>query len=345
MEKIELLSYQKALEKARLPINGKEPQLKLLLGNGFSRAYDEHIFSYDALLQKATFAKHGPLIKKVFARLKTSDFERVIRLFVEMKTVLQEFPKTWKRLISFASEVEGILKKALADTLAANHPDGPFSITEVEYTSVREFLRPYKDIYTLNYDLLLYWSLLHNEGGQVINVDDGFRNPDVTDCDYVTWEPENRYNQCVHYLHGALHLFDSGDEIRKFTWCRTGIRLKEQILAELNADRYPLIVTEGRSSSKKGKIFHNIYLASSYKSLLATGGVIFIYGASLQEHDEHILHALKENPKIGRVFCGLYGDVGNLSAVKTIERIRQLSVGLHKKEVYFFDAKSAKVWR
>ena len=345
MPQVELLSYAEAIDKAKGGVGNKIPKLSILLGNGFSRAYRDDIFSYDALLKRATFRRYGRFIRRVFSSLSTSDFERVIRLFVEMRVVLEGVNPKPRRIIDLLFKVEQVLKNALADTLAASHPDGPFVITDEEYATVHEFLGHFEDIYTLNYDLLLYWSLMHAADGTFRSVDDGFRNPDEQDCTYVTWEPENRLRQSVHYLHGALHIFDAGSEIKKFTWCRTGIRLKEQILGELSSNSYPLIITEGESSAKKAKIFHNIYLASSYKSLLAKSGVLFVYGASLQEHDEHILRALKENKTLKAVYYGVFGDPTSPSTAATIARVQTLGEGPHAKEVHFFDAKTAKVWR
>lgn len=335
----ELLPFSDALELARR--QGGE-KIHALLGNGFSRSFRDDIFSYDALLKKAKFKKHGTFLRRIFSRLGTSDFERVIRLFVEMKVVLRGLPRVPAKLVPLLDRLEQTLKDTLANTLAENHPEGPFEISNEEYRCAQKFLAHFERIYTLNYDLLLYWTLLNQDQG---GVDDGFRNPDDPSCDYVTWEPENRLHQCLYYLHGALHIFDSGDEIRKFTWCRTGIRLKEQIRGELTENRYPLIVAEGKASSKREKIFHNIYLASAYKSLLAIGGSLFIYGASLHEQDDHILRALGENTKLKCIFVGIYGNPDSPSASKTIARVQRLGSGKTGKRLYFFNSKAVKVWR
>ncbi len=335
MQEHDLISFEDALKQA----NKNGGKVHLLLGNGFSRGFRESIFSYDALLKRTKFNRHGPIIRRIFFNLKTSDFERVIRLLVEMRVVLSGLPKVPATILALLTDLEQTLKSALADTLAANHPEGPFEISGSEYESVLAFLSHFEKIYTLNYDLLLYWSLMHTERH---SVDDGFRNPEEPDSDYVTWEPENRYSQGVFYLHGALHIFDSGDEIRKFTWCRTGVRLKDQIMAELNENRYPLIITEGTASSKRERIFHNIYLASAYKSLLSITGSLFIYGAALHEQDGHILYALNQNTKLKHLFVGIYGNPDsptNSITIAQAERIRG------DKKLYYFDAQSAKVWR
>ena len=45
---------------------------------------------------------------------------------------------------------------------------------------------------------------------------------------------DNTDRQNIHYLHGALHLFDAGSELKKFTWVNTGRRLTEQIREALS---------------------------------------------------------------------------------------------------------------
>ena len=58
------------------------------------------------------------------------------------------------------------------------------------------------------------------------------------DASYVVWEPENSHGQNIHFLHGALHIFDAGSEIQKYTWNNTGVRLIEQIRNALTKEYY-----------------------------------------------------------------------------------------------------------
>lgn len=57
----------------------KQGRLKhLLLGNGFSMAYDANIFSYNAL---STFIDktNNPLLQKLFSIVKTKNFEQIMQ--------------------------------------------------------------------------------------------------------------------------------------------------------------------------------------------------------------------------------------------------------------------------
>jgi hypothetical protein len=124
------------------------------------------------------------------------------------------------------------------------------------------------------------------------------------------------------------------------------VRLKQQILTELSADRYPLVITEGHADAKKAKIFHNIYLAHGYKSLLSKGGALFIFGASLGPHDSHIVHAIKSNLKVTDVYLGIFGDHTSDANVATIASVQELlGGGRRAKRLHIFDSQTARVWR
>lgn len=91
----------------------------------------------------------------------------------------------------------------LVQAIAGRHPERPSDITEDQYKACRAFLAHFVgesrekhkgQVYTLNYDLLLYWTLLYDEVIQwnaddplasvleqtePLEHDDGFRAPDL----------------------------------------------------------------------------------------------------------------------------------------------------------------------
>jgi hypothetical protein len=126
--------------------------------------------------------------------------------------------------------------------------------------------------------------------------DDGFRHPDDPDEPYVSWQEAN--SPTVHYLHGALHLFDAKSEIIKYTWSKTDVPIVDQIRSALDEERYPLFVAEGDCPSKQERILHNAYLHKalrSFKSICepATGALV-IFGHSLAANDQHVLRMIAE---------------------------------------------------
>src|SRR5688500_9430879 len=115
-----------------------------------------------------------------------------------------------------------------------------------------------------------------------IPCDDGFRKPgDDPIADYVSWDPDNSKNQTVRYLHGALHLYDTGSEMKKFTWIDTQIPLIEQIRAALQQGSYPVFVSERTSNEKVERIRHNDYLCKMYRAFTELKGSLIVFGHSL----------------------------------------------------------------
>ena len=74
------------------------------------------------------------------------------------------------------------------------------------------------------------------------------------------------HGQNVHYLHGALHLFDAGYQLQKYTWVNTGKALVDQANEALKKNLFPVFVAEGSSRSKLTKIQHSAYLHHNFKS-------------------------------------------------------------------------------
>lgn len=322
----------------------REPHL--LLGNGFSRACRNDIFAYDSLFERADFSRLTSFARRSFELLGTTDFELVMRSLRSAAVLVRGHGSDSEALAAeLVSDADG-LREVLVAAIAGHHPEFPAEIAAESYASCRRFLSHFKDIYTLNYDLLLYWALMQEEIPPPVPHDDGFRTPDDGPREYVSWEIEKTNSQNVFYLHGALHVFDAPSELVKYTWCNTGIRLIDQIRRALTNNYYPLFVAEGKSEQKYNRIRHSDYLSRSYRSLSNITGCLFVYGHSLAENDEHILYAL-ERGKIRALFVSLYGSVTSPENAKIrgrAERIASLRPRSRTLDVKFFDAQSANIW-
>jgi hypothetical protein len=324
----------------------------LLLGNGFSIALRPDIFSYQSLYENADFSK-APHIKKIFELLGTSDFEAVIRSITNAEKLLHAYTGVPKALFDGLKQDAAELKNVLVTAVGKHHPDRPFDIEKAQYAACRQFLSNFDHIYTLNYDILLYWALMQDEVDKLeLRPDDGFRHPeDGEDVAYVVWL--EAHSPTVHFLHGALHLFDDGDKIIKYTWSKTDIPLLEQIRTSLDENRYPLFVSEGKSREKLEKILHNAYLHKalrSYESICdQTSAAMFVFGHSLAANDEHILRKIAQG-NVGQLFVSLHGDPdsdGNNDIRKQAAKLvakRQARSRAKSLELSFFQAESAAVW-
>lgn len=339
--KVDLLSFDEALAKG-----AGHTKKHLLLGNGFSRALRNDIFSYDALFDRAEFGTLSPLARRAFDVLGTTDFEIVMRALRGAASLVEIYASQNPGLAEqMRADADG-LRELLVRTIAANHPGRPGEVANAAYERCRVFLSCFSTVYTLNYDLLLYWALMQDELEPHVDSDDGFRTPDDGPTDYVTWEVEKTDSQKIFYLHGALHIFDGGTEIKKYTWVNTGIPLIDQIREALQNNLYPLFVAEGTTSQKLTRIKHNEFLGRAYRSFSKIGGCLYVYGHSMAANDEHIIKLIEKN-KVSHLFVGLYGNpdsVGNQYIIDRVLKIRNARPQKRPLEVDFFDAASAQVW-
>ncbi len=349
----------------------------LLLGNGFSIALFPDRFRYGSLLDQADFS-HLPLARQAFDRLGTTDFEQVIFALRQIATIGPIYGIE-HHSVELINKNADRLKELLVQAIAGSHPSRPSDVSDDQYSACRTFLSHFigdhrgktllGKVYTLNYDLLLYWTVLHTdldpmtiwlasaatEEPEALVNDDGFRAPeDDPLAAYVTWEAEGAADhQTLHFLHGALHLFDHGAELQKKCWERAGqIPLIDQIRAELALDKFPLFVAEGNSQGKLARIRHSGYLQRSLKSFASmcrsstkTGTALFIYGHSLAANDDHVLRFI-ERGKIENLYVSLFGDPASDFNKRIVARANRMALlrDRYPLEVSFYDAVDAAPW-
>ncbi len=338
-------------EEIMTSLNKKKRPISLLMGNGFSMAYDKEIFSYNALY---TFlnSQGDDQINKLFGAIKTKNFELVMQQLDTTIALLKVFSVDVgvQETIRVASQH---LKDGLLESIKELHPEHVYKIPEEKSVACAKFLSSFLcsggQIYTTNYDLLLYWVLMSQE---VINPIDGFGrellNPvEVSEGKEQEWSDlvwgPNQADQNIHYLHGALHLFDSGLEIIKEQYDFNNYLL-ENISTRLEAGTYPIFVTAGNGNEKLEHIRHNRYLSHCYDQLSCINGSLVTFGFNFGPYDDHIIAAInkaakfgsKHPPKLWSIYIGVYSE----SDKAYIESIQ----GKFHLKVHIFDAKSANVW-
>jgi hypothetical protein len=337
----EILTFEKAID-----ATSTEKHCHVLLGNGFSRACRDDIFAYSALFEQAQFDGLSPSARSAFEALKTTDFEVVIRVLRQAAAVSTLYLADGKQASEQMLADAEALRELLAATIARNHPNRPGEVALDQYQACKVFLSNFERFYTVNYDLLLYWTLMQSEIDPQVKSDDGFRQPDDGVEEYVSWEIENSNKQCVYYLHGALHLFDAGYEIQKYTWSQTGIALVDQIRAALRQGRFPIFVAEGTSKEKRARIKHLGFLERGLRSFAEIGGALFIHGHGLAASDEHILRLIDKG-RTKFICVGIFGDPASDDNQRIIRRAEAFNAGRKSKyqaDIRFYDASSAKVW-
>jgi hypothetical protein len=337
-----VLSFEDAI--ASSPDRAKR---KLLLGNGFSRACKDDIFSYEALYKQADFQALSPDVRAAFVALRTTDFEIVIKAIRQTAQLARVYVQDRPELVhTLIRDADG-LRDLLVDTIAKNHPARPQDIQKPRYEACRRFLDNFTHVYTLNYDLLLYWALMQDELSpfECLEFEDGFRKPEA-DADYVIWDSSSSHTQTIHYMHGALHIFDAGAELRKYTWCNTEIALIDQIKAALDNNSFPLFVAEDTHQAKMDRIMHSAYLGRSKSSFEQISNDLFVYGFAFGESDDHILQLIGQN-KVKHMFVGLYGDPQSPANKKVVQRAESIKGRRHQHhplDIKYYQAESARVW-
>jgi hypothetical protein len=325
--------------------------MSLLLGNGFSMSYDTNIFSYNALYTFLT-SQEDELLNKLFGVIKTKNFELIMQQLDMTIALLEAFGSdpALREQIRYASQR---LKDALLKSVKELHPEHVYKMPEEKSTACANFLRLFLEsggsIYTTNYDLLLYWVLMRQGVASPI---DGFgrelENPveaaegEEQEWSELIWGP-HKSNQNIHYLHGALHLFDSGADVVKEQYDWNGYLL-ENISARLDEGSYPIFVTAGNGEEKLEHIRHNRYLSYCYDRLCEVDGSLVTFGFGFGQYDEHIIEAInkaakfssKQPPKLWSIYIGIYSDAD-------IQHIKSIEKKFHPK-VRLFDARTTNVW-
>jgi hypothetical protein len=146
----------------------------LMIANGFSIKY----FKYANLLEKAGLDGGSPL-RRLFDALSTVDFEIVIRALEDAALVERTYNKE-KRARSLSSEADK-LRRTLVHAVRVTHPGHREDIAD-EIPACIGFLSQFDTIFTLNYDLLLYWVILEDtkrfqDGFGLAEDRNGFRWP------------------------------------------------------------------------------------------------------------------------------------------------------------------------
>lgn len=338
-----LLDYEEVLE--QLP----DGRVHLLLGNGFSIACDP-VFSYESLYERAREAGLSERAEAVFERLGTNNFEGAMRLLDDTHWVAQTYGLVEGGESEMLEDVER-LKTAVVQAVSDSHLAHTGEVPDERKEAALEFLQTYHNVFTVNYDLLLYWV---NMSAEDPPFQDGFRaDPDDHDSPYLVFHERMGRHPGVYYIHGALHLYRAAGELRKHSWVRTGERLTEQIREGLNERQYPVFVAEGKPEKKLEQIRQDGYLSYCLGKLGRIGSDLVVLGHALGYSDRHIVDTIAENTRIPNLFVGIYGspdDPANRATISSAEAIRDRRREIAERtranelDLYFFDSESVNVW-
>jgi hypothetical protein len=283
---------------------------------------------------------------QLFEQGGSDDFETVI-LHLQQSARLVELyePKNTGLCRALRDDAE-VVKRGLVDALITIHPPSAWKIEDEKYRAARQFLSPFGRIFTINYDLLLYWTVLQRKlSPPNVVVKDGFgrRGPGS-----LTWsQPSRADEQEIFYLHGAMHLYVQDGRLRKLEVPKG--RMVEELQSNLQVGKYPLVVTEGSCQDKESRIGRSAYLTYCHRRLARSAGALFIHGIAVSDNDQHILDAVADKgSRIDAIYVGLYGDPSVASdniRTKARQLVRaRMAKGGRTLRLMFYRSETASVW-
>jgi hypothetical protein len=191
----------------------------LLLGNGFSMSYNKDRFSFTSLLDSAVkkgLIKESSSVYQIFKEFDTKDFEEVVKLLETSVKVLNKYG-----VLNGADEKKILddsilLKKHLVEIITNNHPEKITEIPDEEYLNSASFINEFEKVYTLNYDLLLYWSTIKLMDfitqGKIkkdrLSSTDGFHEDDELGKDYVIFGNDSSPQEVFFYMGHYIYLIE-----------------------------------------------------------------------------------------------------------------------------------------
>ncbi len=295
----------------------------LILGNGSSISCSSN-FNYKNLYEKTDFIAEE---KCIFEKFKTENFECILRkLFQasEINKVLELDPEQ-----KVKTEYEAIRIK-LIETIKSIHPARENLGLPFIHNKVFNNLIKYKYIIDLNYDFILYWILSAQDEDIFPSEDDEHEKyPSESPFDYFYDGFCCSENEClsfnyeytdqcresdakpktgIFYPHGNLLLVRSRIDEETLKIISHG-NLIDTVDDNWKKGNTPLFVSEGTEDQKLRSIRSVPYLNYVYNEILGNlTEFIVIYGWSMSDCDDHLVHKIFHNKKVKKVAISIYTD-------------------------------------
>jgi len=315
----------------------------ILIGNGASIAIDDRL-SYRSLYEQV--CERGKLNNEIitmFEYFETTNFEFIMKLLLEASQVNGVLNIDEEKTKDYYYEI----RDSLISTIRDIHPTHP----SVEHLlpTIANFLVNFRTVLSLNYDLIVYWSMLVGN--------DNLECQWFKDC-YVRGEFEKDFSYLyrplspatgatlVFYPHGSIFLATDiyGNE-EKLSRSDDEFLLETILTRWKEKDYIPLFVSEGNTREKFHAITRSNYLDTIYDSILTKiNGSLVIYGWSASEQDEHIFDAIDHR---GITAIAVSVHTANPDWASYCVRIEDRFARTHnlrESAIYFFDSQCAGCW-
>ena len=254
----------------------------LVLGNGLSINIWSG-FAYSNLFKRASL-NHSAC--QLFSDFKTQNFETVLEALWHAERALAALEYDAGEVTKLYEHVQSALFQAVQKVHV------PWkNIDRPALKRISEAMSLHRLVFTLNYDLLTYWSAMESGPDSAIR-DFFWAYQNTFDINNVTLEEGKT---CLLYLHGGLHLWQDSQSGRTGKWTnRSGGVLLENLEANFTSipRRQPVLVSGGTSAQKMARIRRSDYLTHALQMLSDNTSDTVIFGANFGDQDAHIFGAI-----------------------------------------------------
>lgn len=268
----------------------------LFLGNGFSISLCNRL-SYNSLFDKFRLSA-GKELLEIFTIFKTHNFELIIQILKNSESINKILDQPSEKIEPLIIK----LREGLIKSIQENHP----SHSEINYSQLFALgteLMEFKDIFTTNYDVFLYKTILQiisdcqDKKYKIPYQDCFYEEISATELKFSNIKPYQDARN-VYYLHGALFIYNYKNQGSSYKLRRLEqIRLEyvQLIKREIDNNNFPIFVAEGDSDDKLNTIHNNIYLNFCAGELMKSVRNIVFYGFSFGDSDKHIIDFVKKS--------------------------------------------------
>jgi hypothetical protein len=135
----------------------------ILIGNGLSVSISKS-FSYSSLRERVS-GNLSPAVDRLFNKLGTDDFERLLRKIQDARDVIEAITDGQ---VIVSQNISEEIKSKLIEAIRIMNPKGPMDHA-LDPQALNSALTNYNQIFTTNYDVYLYWARMGTDGFNIID--------------------------------------------------------------------------------------------------------------------------------------------------------------------------------
>lgn len=272
----------------------------------------------------------------------TNDFELILRLVWHAKLVNNHLGVVDTKTDNAYENI----KTALINIVNEVHCE--YSKIVDQLPQLYQFTKQFKTIVSLNYDLILYWTLMYgNRESDGHKFKDCFQSGGIFSSSWQNMR-EPIYHQkevtLTFYQHGNLSIFRDINNSEIKLHSDGSDNLLNVITKQWTDEKIPLFVAEGTDTKKLESIKSSPYLTTIFyevlPDLITQKANLVIYGWSMGEQEKHLVTQIFKGKSLGKVAISTFD--------KKQEECHRISMLINditsETKIEFFDSQSSGCW-